>query len=701
VKKCLLLLALLGGACLAPGRSAAEELGSHEVDEVVVSATRTERKTEDIPAAVSTVTKEELKDMRLLGVKEALTGMAGVQAETRNGGYDARLIIRGAGLKARYGIREIMILLDGVPITDPDGMTRLDFVDTQLIERVDVVRGPNSTLYGANAAGGVVNVITRNPFEEIRGLTLGYGSDDTRLYNLIYGTSVGQTYFTLSGTHKSTDGWRQWSRFETSQGGARIGHLFADGSTLEMNFNYTEADLQLPGSLSEEAFRADSTQLTSEPFRHSSRDSEIYSTGLKLKKDFGAIQLKPLVYYQHWQHLHPVTGMINDGGADVYGVDIQADLEHSFFGRKGLLTFGTAGQVDASEGDKFTYRDVATSPSGQILFTLSDAKGELAEFNDDTVSKWGVYAQESLTLSEPWLLDFGVRYDRVKFDLEAEIFQEFVFGANRYLPNRQSIEVDRSYDQISPRIGSVYKVTDWLHLYGNLSTGFQTPQSSELAENPDLDVARTRNIETGLKGRFPGGHRFDLAVFYMEVQDEIVQTVLEGGETSYSNAGETDKRGIELEMEVHPLPGLALGGTYTYSDFEFDEFLEPVRIFNPVSGTTETVLLDRGGNRLPYIPEHQYSVFGLYRHSSGFKCRIDANSWGEYWVDNANSEKYSGYDFLTNFMVGWENDRWNVTVDAYNVFDKLYAMEVTKSGETLAFRPGAPRTLFAKVSYQF
>ena len=84
-----------------------------------------------------------------------------------------------------YEVITIMVLLDGVPITDPDGMTRLDFVDTQLVERIDVVRGPNSTLYGANATGGVINVITRDPFAAVKSLRVGAGSDDSQLYSLV------------------------------------------------------------------------------------------------------------------------------------------------------------------------------------------------------------------------------------------------------------------------------------------------------------------------------------------------------------------------------------------------------------------------------------------------------------------------------------------------------------------------------------
>lgn len=152
-----------------------------DLDEVVVTATRTERTTEETPAGISVVTKEEINDTRMFGLKEALTGLPGVQSESKNGGYDARLIIRGAGLKARYGVREIMILLDGVPITDPDGMSRLDFVDSQMVDRIDVVKGPNSTLYGANAAGGVINIITKSLFEETKSVKAGYGSYNTQM----------------------------------------------------------------------------------------------------------------------------------------------------------------------------------------------------------------------------------------------------------------------------------------------------------------------------------------------------------------------------------------------------------------------------------------------------------------------------------------------------------------------------------------
>jgi iron complex outermembrane recepter protein len=680
-----------------------EEPLRQECDEIVVTATRSERPTEDIPAAVSAVTEETLKDLPLLGPKEAFSGLAGVQSETKNGGYDTRLIIRGAGLKARYGVREIMILLDGVPITDPDGMSRLDFVDTQLIERIDIVRGPNSTLYGANAAGGVVNIITRNPFEERKSLTLGYGSDNTQLYSGIYGTGFDQSYLTLAATHKQTDSWREWNEFRSNQGSLKLGHLFVDGATLETNLSYTQADLQLPGTLTKEQFSSDPSQLTSEPFRHSGRYSKVFSASLKYEKELGAWRIKPLGYLQDWSHYHPVPGLINDGGATVAGIDLQASRRHRLFRIDSELILGVAGQIDDGDGDKYTYRDLETDMTGKILATLSDKRGELAETDSDRISKWGVYLQESLRPNDRWIIDGGVRYDQVRFDLSSTVRTEFIWGANRYVtyPVPLEVRVKKNFDYVSPRLGAVYHVSPQTSLYGNISTGFQTPQSSELGDNRDLDPSTTYNYEIGLKNRLPGGHRFDIAIFYQQVKDEIIQTLLEGGQSSYSNAGQTDRRGIETSGEVCLPYDVRLGGAYTYSDFTFDSFVEPVSVFNPETRTTERVLFDRSGNRLPYIPRHQYSLYLFYRHQRGFKTRVSSDSWGSYWVDNANSERYPGYDFITNLMVGWEWVNWDLVVDISNLFDKRYAIEVTKDGSELAYRPGAPRSLFAKLTFHY
>ena len=526
-----------------------------DLEDVVVTATRTERTTEDIPAAVSVVTKEKIKDTRMFNLKDALTGIPGVQAESKNGGYDSRLIIRGAGLKARYGVREIMILLDGVPITDPDGMSRLDFVDAEMVDRIDVVKGPNSTLYGANAAGGVINIISKSLFEEIKSAKVGYGSNNTQLYNGIFGTHFGNTYVSVSGSRRSTEGWREWNEFSTNQGSLKVGHLFSEKASMEATVSLTKADLQLPGALTLGQFENDISQLTTEPWRNMGRYSNIFYSSVKGEIELGNFKLKPLAYFQWWQHYHPVTGLINDGGAQVYGTDLQTDFKHAIGPVKAIATAGIAGQIDKTDGDKYTYRDFVASPGGRLLYTTSDEKGSFAENEKNTISKWGVYLQESLRPSEKWIIDIGVRYDQVLFNIHTEQFTEYSYAMGRYIPNRQTILRDTTFERLSPRIGVVYKALPFLNLYSNISTGFQTPQTSELGLNPDLVPSKTYNYETGFKARFAGGHGIDLSLFYINVEDDIVQTQLPNNESSYSNAGQTRKKGIELAAHVSAAQG--------------------------------------------------------------------------------------------------------------------------------------------------
>lgn len=711
MKKSLLILGAL--AALRAGTCPAQELpkpSTHDLEGVVVTATRTERQVDEVPAAVTVITGDEIKNSRMLGIKESLSGIAGVQSETKNDGYDSRLIIRGAGLKARYGVREIMVLLDGVPITDPDGLSRFDFVDTQLIERIDVLKGPNSTLYGANAAGGVVNIQTVNPYEEIRSFKLGYGSNNTTLSNLIFSKNFDDTsYLTLFGTRKSSDGWRAWNAFDSTQAGLKFGQQVNASTSVDVSLTYTAADLQLPGSLTREEFEENIRQRTSEPFRHNGRYSEIYFLSIKGNKEFThALTYKPIFYYQNWNHLHPVPGVINDGGAQVYGTDQQLTLKHSLFGADATLVTGVTLQIDDSEGDKYAYRDYTTTTgdplTGRITATLSDSKGAKIEEDADTVTKWGVYLQESLSLGKHWLVDTGVRFDQVLFDISADITQEYSWSTGNYVtPDEPHIDISETYNYVSPRIGAVFKLTDEVNLYGNISTGFQTPQSTEISTNPRLDPAVTVNYETGVKARTEEGDFLDLAVFYMTVSDEIIQTIAEGGVSTYSNAGKTEKKGIELTLHTRPMGGIQLGGTYTYSDFTFDAFSEPVTTRLPtVPPTFVTENISRDGNALPYIPENQYSLFAYWRHPSGLKARIDTNTWGSYYMDNANTEKYPGYEFLTNLMVGWEKGPWDIVFDIANIFDKRYAMEVTKDTTgKVSYRPGAPITAFGKVMYRF
>ena len=110
---------------------------------------------------------------------------------------------------------------------------------------------------------------------------------------------------------------------------------------------------------------------------------------------------------------------------------------------------------------------------------------------------------------------------------------------------------------------------------------------------------------------------------------------------------------------------------------------------------------DRSGNQIPYVPRHQYSISLDYNHPIGFNARVQANSWGSYYTDNANSQKYAGYDFLTKLMLGYDKGPHSIALNVDNLFDKRYAVEVKGTGDDTQYYAGAPRTAMLAYTYNF
>jgi len=678
-----------------------------ELKEVSVTATRTERKTEDVPASVSVIGKEKIQDKPMLNLYDALQGVSGVNITPRNQGYDTRLIIRGAGLKAPFGIREIMILLNGVPITYPDSLTSLDFVDTSLIERVEVLKGPNSTLWGVNAFGGVINVITKSPFERKGGfIKLGFGDYNTQNHNLYYSTPIGKGFYLgfNASRRQSDNSWRPWNKFWTNQITLQPSYMFENGDTWENYVSYTKANLQLPGSLVVDptrgvdqwsAFlRTGKVPRTADPWKHMGRYSEVFFFSSKLTKSFGNWELIPLVYLNHWQDYDPVPRRIYTSDIWVYGADLQANYKHSL----GILTTGFTIRHDEEKRNYFKYRDVeeeGTPP--RIKNTLSDEKGDLLERQNQKTTLAGVFLQQSFQ-RERWILDVGARIDRVNFDISGYKWGDYSFSAGNYrmcpdsrIENCFAYSRERTYTVFSPRVGVLYRLTPIFNIYGNISTGANTPSNSELSSNPNLELAKVINYEVGLKARHKK-FSFDTAFYLMDVKDEVVRVIQPGGTSTFTNAGKTQKKGFEFAGTYQVTEGLEVGASYAYSDYKFKRFSEPV------GGTN----VDRSGNRLPYIPIHQYSAFISYKHTSGFRFRVQTDTWGSYYMDNANTEKYEGYEFLTSASVGYSRGNLDLSLTVDNLFDKKYAVEVTKDTRGVKrYNPGPPRTFLVRLTYNF
>ncbi len=687
-------------ALLATGQTLAEEPveGDDGLDTISVTASRIERGTKEVAASLTVIDAEKIEQSKMFNIKEAIQGTPGVLIDSKNGGYDVRLIIRGAGQKANYGVREIQVLRDGVPMTDPDSFSRFDFIDTQDIERIEILRGPGS-LYGAGAAGGTVQIISKSVFETAgeNRVKIGFGNHGAENYHLRYGADLNDSNaMALTVSRRVLDNdWRRWNEFDTNQLSLKHGLMLEDGSTLESELSYSEANLQLPGSMSAaqfEQFISTGEQTDNQDaWKHSGRYSKIWFFNTRLESEMGALVFKPKLYFNRWSHYHPVTGAINDTPeTNVLGGDLEFSYDHRLWGDSSLVAGLTARLDDTPNGMKYRYRDVRTTPGGRIIATLSDRRGALIEQQDSRITLYGLYLQETLRPAARWSVDLGLRVDHTEFDITTNEIERYDYGRGTYVPGAGLFDTNKNFDLFAPRISATFALTKVVNLYATLAQSDQVPSQSEIEKNAALNAATARNTEFGVKGR-SHDWGFDLAVYYTRVEDEIVSVLIDG-ETTFQNAGETEKKGLETEGRLRVAGNWWLGGSYTYSDYTFGSFSEVIN-GRPV---------DRSGNRLPYIPEHKYSLFADWRHPSGFSARIQADSWGEYWMDNANTEKYAGYDFVTSLNLGYETGPHTLALNVDNLFDERYATEVKKDsrGKTY-FAAAAPRNWLLSYRYNF
>ncbi len=682
------------------------------LEAVSVTATKIATPTKDVSQSIAVVDEQTIEDKNILNIQEAIENIPGVNAESSTNSPNPRLIIRGAGLKARYGVREIMVMKDGVPLTDPDSFTRFDFIDMQDVSSIEVQKGPGS-INAANTTGGVIQLITKSVFEEGEDrIKIGVGDDGQKNVNLKVRGQLGEKDFaSLTFSKRAIENdWRDNNEFDATQVSLKHGHVFDDEATLETEFSYTESNMNIPASMTVkefEIFKETGEQHdTDYQWQHSARDSKIFAINTKYEKEIGDVLLKPRFYFNTWDHFHPVTGMINDSDDNsVYGTDLELNYNHKAFGKEATLVAGVTYKVDiTNDAEKYKYRDINTTEVtagwppvtvDQIIQTLSNEKGELAQVEDSRTTLYGAYLMETFSPTEDIIIDMSTRVDKLSLSMDGNEIYAYNYSTKSYEDGDGLYNIDKTYNLFSAKLGAIYKLTNTTNMYASIATANQAPTGSEIAaaqeDQISLEKSTNVNYEIGLKTRTDNLF-LDLAIYQNDVKDEIVQIRDADGKIVYDNAGKTKKRGLEFNSVYKVSDSLDIGGSYAYSDFKFVTFNEKV------GGG----VVSRDGNYLPYIPKNQYSLFAAYKMDNGLKARVTTKSWGSYYMDNANSQKYEGYDFVTDLMIGYEHQAHNIQLNIKNITNEYYAMEALKDVyDNESYKAAAPRSVMVTYSYQF
>ncbi len=619
------------------------------LEPVVVTAPRIPSAEDRVPAAVGIVEKEDIQlGKPTLSLNEALEGMPGVFVQNRyNYAQDARISIRGFGAQAAFGVRGIQIYADGIPLTLPDGQSQLGGIDPGSIQRIEVMRGPISALYG-NASGGVINIVTQegpdSPFAEARTM---HGEFGTWKANVKGGGQDGPVNYFFNVSRMEIDGYREHSSAESWTANGKLRYDLDEVSDLAFvaNAQYSPK-LNDPGGLTREQAEADPRQaaplaLLFETGEEASdaRLGVVYRRALTLRQNMEAA-----FYYSYRDLENAIPFRFVDLDRDVFGGRIQYDFESEISGIKQQLFVGV--DVQYQNDDRLNFDNVEGAPGETLLLS-----------QEESVANVGVYLQEEIAPKEKWSVVLGGRYDSARFEIDDRLVSDGDDSGSK------------TFDQATGRFGLIYKPASDLRLYANIAESFETPTTTELVNrpeggggiNPDIEPQQSVNYEVGLKGSLGPRLDYDAAFFYIEIEDELIAFRDATDRVFYRNAGESRRFGVEANLTLAILENLKMRLAYTFLDAEFEKYEKDGN--------------DLEGNEVPGIPKHQ--AFGelLYDHPSGFYAGIDVRFVGEFFADDENTVETSDY-FVADFRSGCRkslgNWRFNPFFGIQNLFDESY-----------------------------
>jgi iron complex outermembrane receptor protein len=626
-----------------------------QLDKITITASRIEDEQARLPIAVGTVGEDEIQlGRQQLGLEESLTAIPGLFFQNRyNFAQDQRISIRGFGGRADFGIRGIRIYADGIPQTLPDGQSSVDAIDLGSARRIEVIRGPFSAVYGA-ASGGVINIMSEDgpeiPYVSGRINTGSYGYTQGQMK--AGGQSEDLNYF-LNGSVTTLDGYRRQSSYRSKLLNSKFRYDLDDSSDLTVVLNAVDSPkAEDPGGLTENEVREDRKQAAPRNLQFDAGEKLDQQTlGLAYNREIGMqhqFMLRNYYVLRDFENRLPFDVNSNGQGGSV-------KLDRFFTGIGGNYTYS---EDLLDRGNRLVLGfDIDAQRDHRKRFTNNEGVlGDKTTDQEEDVTSYGLYFQDALDITETLTLTLGTRYDDVRYDVDDHTAGN---GSG-----------ETSFDELSPMIGLVWNINPAANLYGNIARSFDPPTTTELANpsgtsgfNPDLEPQTATNHEIGIKGLLPGRIRYEIALFHIKVDDELVRYELSGsGQSFYENAGSSTHNGLETALTLEVASGLTSTLTYTWSDFTFDDFRD--RNGNIYDG-----------NKIPGIPDNEFRIELNYQHPSGFYASWGLLHAGSFYADNANTVKSGAYN-VANFRAGFvqQRDQWEISpfIGINNMFAEEY-----------------------------
>jgi iron complex outermembrane receptor protein len=653
--------------------------------EIVVTAEKTPQNLQDVPISITVLDDEQLRDGNVGSFNDVAKQTPNFSFfSSGNNRLSTFYSVRGITNFNAFSRDAVGFFVDDVPY-DFAGFIGLDLND---LERVEVLRGPQNTLYGRSSLGGVVNVITKKPTNKFEfSNAISYGSyDNFQTQASISGPLVeDRLFFRLSGNYSTRDGFVN-NRFldQDVDGGAggngRVQLLWTPSKEWDISLNASFDDYREgapPYVLLNQGNRFETEQNF-----NGFNDLTTNSQSLKIAYNNESFRLTSITVnrFSRQRGAYDADYTIADGLIDapdfesrLFSQELRIQSPEQPQGLQWLL----GGYFESSEfknNRPFIYGADALAlgfgfPPGEDRVNITS--------NNDT---FAIFGQVSYEPVEKLTLTAGLRYESTSSTINA--IETFTSNdGSLVLPIYSLQDVEKDGNALLPRFVIEYKFTPNLMVYSSIARGYRPPGASFqplTADTAIFDAERSWNYEVGLKSSWLDNRLvMNLAVFHNPV-DNFQFPSIRQGQVVIDNA-DISITGAELELRATPVTGLDIIAGLGIVDSKFK------------SGNDAFTGQSLEGNRTSFSPDFTYNLAVQYRSSGGLLGRVELAGFGTTYFDELNTLKQDPFA-LVNVRIGYEFDNYGIYAFANNIFNNDYVTQAFNTTTGLAGTYGDPAT---------
>lgn len=664
------------------------EASTFNLNQVMVTANRDQQLRKEAPIAISQISAKEIAETKPYQLDQVLNRVPSVNMIDLGNEQHAMSIRQPIATNGVF-----LYLEDGIPIrpTGAFNHNALIEINHASMQRIEVVRGPVSSLYGAEAVGGAINFFNKNPTAKstgrvaVQGNNLGFRRTDIEGSTTMNKLSV----YGVASYSGRRNGFRDNSEYDKLSLYGKAVYTFGAKTKLSAGFTYINYSTDaLVGADSANFFNREFPS----QYKFAGRDVYALRANTQLNHKWNKNNTTNFTLYFRDNFVdqnatHTIKNNPNDplrGSSEIsrlaftsYGTQVRNKTDFDWFNSNLIL----GGSFDYSPTDiVLNYIDVTRNANGDYVgFTNPDS---LLGNSQTDVFNSAAYFQYSINPTEKLKVLLSGRYDNIRYEYDNFLDTTASSG---------SPDGTNEFNAFTPKVGIVYDINPKAGFYANYSRGFLPPQISDLYREtkiPTLEAADYDNYEIGGWYQFGSKATLEVNVYRLEGNNEIVRVDLPDGSRERQNARKTVHQGVEYSLTVKPSEQWKIQLTGSNAIHKYEE--------HEVEGS------EFDDNEIPQAPNWlANSVVTYYpKQVKDLSLSIEWRHVGEYFLDNVNENTYEGYDIF-NFRAGYRINAFEIWGSIMNFTDELYSVNTTMRGNDRSYRVGEIRSFNAGIAYNF